>query len=167
MDTKKSIYIETSIPSFMAARTSSNVVIAGKQAVTHEFWESERQNYNLYVSVFVHEECSKGDPNVSKKRLDYLKDITILANTPDIEPLADVYMHLLSIPQRSRVDALHLAMCCVHSIDILLSWNCTHLVNIENMLRIQKQNDACGLFTPRMITPDFIVDNYMEVEINE
>jgi len=39
---KQSLYLETTIPSYLAARTSSNLVIAGRQAVTHDFWEDER-----------------------------------------------------------------------------------------------------------------------------
>jgi len=163
---KQSLYLETTIPSYLAARTSSNIVIAGRQAVTHEFWEDERDKYDLYVSSFVYEECSKGDSSVAKKRLELLKDIEVLENTPDIEPLADVYMRLLSIPQSKRIDALHLAICCVHDIEILLSWNCTHL-GTDSMLIAKKHNDAHGLFTPRMITPDSLVEKYTEVDFDE
>ena len=164
---KKSLYLETTIPSYLAARMSSNITIAGRQNVTHEFWEDERDKYDLYVSFFVHEECRKGDSNVSQKRLELLKGIDILENTPDVEPLADVYMRLLSIPQKSGVDSLHLAICAVYEIDILLTWNCTHLGN-DDILRIaQKYNDAHGLSTPRIITPDFLVGKYMEVDFDE
>jgi hypothetical protein len=163
---KQSLYLETTIPSYLAARTSSNLVIAGRQAVTHDFWEMERHKYSLYVSDFVYEECEKGDFVVAQRRLELLKDIIVLEETSDVEPLADVYMRLLSISQSKRVDALHLAMCCVHRMDILLSWNCSHL-GAESMQIAQKHNDAHGLFTPRMITPDALVDRYKEGDINE
>ena len=163
---KLSLYLETTIPSYLASRTSSHLVIAGRQAITHEFWESARYNYDLFVSGFVYEECGKGDPDAAKRRLKFLESITILETTPDVEPLADIYTRLLSIPQKSRVDALHLAMCCIHEIDILLSWNCTHL-GAESMQITQKYNDAHGLFTPRMITPDAIIERYAEVDFDE
>ena len=118
---KQSLYLETTIPSYLAARTSSNLVIAGRQAVTHDFWEDERHKYDLYVSDFVYEECEKGDIVVAKKRVEILSGIDILEETPDVEPLADVYMRLLSIPKSKRLDALHLAICCVYGIDILLT----------------------------------------------
>jgi predicted nucleic acid-binding protein len=163
---KSTLYLETTIPSYLAARTSSNITIAGRQNTTCDFWEEERHKYDLYVSSFVYEECRNGDPNVAKKRLELLKDIEVLENTPDVEPLADVYMRLLSIPQKKRLDALHLAICCVHGIDILLSWNCGHLGN-ESMRLAQKHNDKHGLFTPRMITPDYLVGKYLEVDFDE
>ena len=56
---KPSLYLETTIPSYLAARTSANIIIAGRQAVTHEFFESEKHKYNLYVSDYVYEECEK------------------------------------------------------------------------------------------------------------
>jgi len=142
------------------------MIIAGRQATTHEFWESERHKYDLFVSDFVYQECKSGDPEAAKRRLRFLDGITVLEETPVVEPLADVYTRLLSIPQKSRVDALHLAICCVHEIEILLSWNCTHL-GVESMRVVQKYNDANGLHTPRMITPDSLVGMYMEVDFDE
>ena len=163
---KQSLYLETTIPSYLAARMSSNITIAGRQNVTHEFWAEERHKYDLYISYFVFEECRKGDVLVAKKRLELLENITVLEETPEVEPLADVYMRLLSIPQNKRIDALHLAMCCVHKMNILLSWNCSHL-GAESMQIAQKHNDANGLFTPRMITPDALVNKYTEVDLDE
>ncbi|MDR2599263.1 MAG: type II toxin-antitoxin system VapC family toxin [Oscillospiraceae bacterium] len=163
---KLSLYLETTIPSYLAARMSSNITIAGRQNVTYEFWVEERHKYNLYISPYVFEECRKGDVLVAKRRLELLENITVLEETPDVEPLADVYMHLLSIPQSKRIDALHLAICCVHKMNILLSWNCSHL-GAESMQIAQKHNDTNGLFTPRMITPDALVNKYTEVDLDE
>jgi len=160
-DLKPSLYLETTIPSYLAARTSSNIITAGKQALTHDFWDLERHKYDLYVSDYVHEECEKGDILVANRRLALLDGIDILRKTPDVNLLADVYMNLLSIPQRSKIDAQHLAICCHYGIDILLSWNCTHL-GIESMQIVMKYNDNHGLLTPQMITPDYIVEKYKE-----
>jgi predicted nucleic acid-binding protein len=164
---KKSLYLETTIPSYMAGRISSNITIAGRQAITHDFWEDERSKYDLFISDYVIEECEKGNPIVAKKRLEILNGIDILDTTPDVEPLADVYMRILSIPKSKRLDALHLAICCVHGIDILLTWNCTHLGNEEVKRLAQRHNDAHGMPTPWMATPDFLVGKYMEVDFNE
>jgi len=95
-----------------------------------------------------------------------LNGIEALEDTPDVHTLADTYMKLLSTPQKNRIDALHLSICSINDIDILLSWNCTHL-GTENMLRVQKYNDAHGLSTPMMITPDSLAKKYMEVDFND
>jgi len=120
----------------------------------------------MFVSDYVYEECEKGDASAANRRLSWLKGIDILRKIPEVEPLADVYMSILSIPQKSKIDARHLAICCVYGINILLSWNCTHL-GAESMQIAQKYNDANGLLTPQMITPDSLVRKYMEVDFND
>ena len=160
---KQSVYLETTIPSYLAARTSSDLFIANRQATTHKFWENERQKYDLSISRYVLDECSQGDPDVAKRRLQLLDGIEILDDIPNVSTLANIYMRLLSIPQKNRIDAFHLAMCCVHEVNILLSWNCTHL-GVDSMQIIQKHNDKHGLFTPKMVTPDYLAGKNMEVD---
>lgn len=163
---KPSLYLETTIPSYLAARTSANIIIAGRQAVTHEFYESERDKYELYISDYVLRECVRGDANVAKRRLSWLEGIALLEIIPDVIPLAEEYMRILSIPQKSKIDAFHLAICCVHKVNILLSWNFAHLSS-GSMQIIQRYNDSRGLLTPQMLTPDVLVDRYKEVNFNE
>ena len=67
---RQSVYIETTIPSYLAAHPSSNLIVAGKQAVTREFFESERDRYDLYISEFVLRECEKGDPEAASRRME-------------------------------------------------------------------------------------------------
>ncbi len=38
---KQSIYIETTIPSYLTSRKSTDAIIAGRQAVTTRWWETE------------------------------------------------------------------------------------------------------------------------------
>jgi hypothetical protein len=154
---KQSVYLETTIPSYLAAHTSSNSIIAGKQAATHEFWKKEKHKYDLYVSDYVYEECEKGDPDAAIRRLNWIENITVLEKTPAVEPLANTYMQILSIPEKNRIDAFHLAICCVHEINILLSWNCAHL-GTASMQIVQRFNDARGLHTPQMTTPISITE---------
>jgi hypothetical protein len=163
---KPSLYLETTIPSYLAARTSKNIEIAVDQSTTHDFYETERHKYDLFVSGYVYEECSKGDPDAAKRRLDFLKGIAVLEETSDVAPLADVYMSLLSIPSDSRIDALHLAMCCIHRIRFLLTWNCKHL-GTRSMQIAQRYNDKHGLWMPELLTPKTLIAEYSEVNFDE
>ena len=43
---KQSVYVETTIPSYAAARTSSDTNIAGRQAATISFFELEQHMRN-------------------------------------------------------------------------------------------------------------------------
>ena len=46
----KSVYIESSVVSYLTARPSRDLVIAGHQAVTAEWWDDRRLRYDVYES---------------------------------------------------------------------------------------------------------------------
>ncbi|MCL2010484.1 MAG: type II toxin-antitoxin system VapC family toxin [Synergistaceae bacterium] len=153
----KSIYIETTIPSLAAGRPSRDMIIAGRQAITILFWENERHKYDLYVSQYVIDECSFGDANAAERRLNFLKNIPVIPKSELITTLAGKYQHLLGIPDRSKIDCFHLAVCVITEMDYLLSWNCTHL-GIHTFVKIQRYNEQQGLFTPLLITPEALME---------
>src|SRR5437899_2444817 len=55
------VYIETTVVSYLTARPNRDVVIAGHQQVTHEWWDTRRANYELCVSQLVLDEAGAGD----------------------------------------------------------------------------------------------------------
>jgi predicted nucleic acid-binding protein len=152
----KSLYIETTIPSLATARASRDTIIAGMQASAILFWENERNKYDLYISQYVLDECAKGDKDAAQKRLDFLKDITVLPRSDKIEVLADIYQSLLNIPEKAKTDCFHLATCVVSEIDYLLSWNCTHL-GIHTFIKLKEYNEKQSLWTPLLITPESLI----------
>jgi len=89
---------------------------------------------------------------MAQKRMALIKEIVALPNTVEISELAEIYLELLGIPDRAKVDCAHLATCVLNDMTYLLSWNCTHLGELTYE-KILKYNDTCGLPTPRLITP--------------
>jgi hypothetical protein len=155
---KKSVYIESTIPSYATARESKDVIKAARQAMTKLFWEHERHRYDLVSSQYVLDECSLGDMEASRKRLEFLSGIPILKKSKKIDELADVYQNLLGIPDRSKTDCLHLAICVIARIHFLLSWNCAHL-GINAYLKVRDYNEKHGpLWTPLLITPENLIN---------
>ena len=60
------------------------------------------------------------------------------------------------VPAEKPGDALQLAVCSVHKIDYLLSWNYAHLVNPISQERLK---EACGklqLRVPLLVSPESI-----------
>lgn len=57
---KQKVYIETTIPSYLAGRPSRDLVIAGNQELTREWWGGRRDDFDLYVSQFVLDEAGDG-----------------------------------------------------------------------------------------------------------
>ena len=78
MDEKSTVYLETTIPSYLTGWPSNDLVLAGKQVVTRRWWESRRHHYKLAVSQFVIDEASAGDSSAANKRLSVLEQIPLL-----------------------------------------------------------------------------------------
>ena len=159
---KSTVYIETTIPSYLTAKQSRDIFQLARQSITQQWWETKRQDYNLVTSDFTVTECRKGDPTAAQRRLDSIIGIPLLQITDAIESLSNSYMKLLSIPKDSMVDTLHLAICVVNQIDYLLTWNCKHLGPFT-MQRVQTYNNKHRLFVPILVTPEAFFD---EREIN-
>ena len=69
-----SVYLETSVISYLTARPSRDIVIAGHQQITHEWWENRRNVFDVYISEIVLREARGGDPQAAKERLAILVD---------------------------------------------------------------------------------------------
>ena len=153
----KTLYIETTVPSLATSKLSRDIIIAGRQASTNLFWETERHKYEVYISQYVIDECSLGDSNAADRRLEFLKGIAVIPISNTVVELADAYQILLRIPNRAKIDCFHLAVCVAAEIDYLLSWNCTHL-GIYTFVKLKEYNEKHGLFTPLLVTPEILLE---------
>src|SRR6267154_1901015 len=79
---KSRLYLETTIPSYLTSRPSRDLIIAGHQQVTREWWEKRRGIFQLYISQLVIDEASAGDPVAARERLKALRDLPLLDITP-------------------------------------------------------------------------------------
>jgi predicted nucleic acid-binding protein len=161
----KSVYIETTIPSLVTARPSRDIKELFRQEEAKDFWENERHKYDLYISRYVIEECEKGDTNAANKRLDLIKNIPHLPETPETENLAEEYFKYLEIPLKAKTDCFHLAVCVMNKIDFLISWNMIHLGQ-PTYRKIVLFNADRNLWLPELLTPDVFME-LMEKERKE
>ena len=152
-----SLYVESTIPSYATARDSRDVVKLAKQIVTRAFWNSKRHQFRLFVSAAVFDECTDGNPDAARRRLEFIEGINSYPVTAEIQQLAEIYRQLLNIPERAIVDCIHLAVCVTHNIDVLLTWNCTHL-GPASQKKAQAYNEKNGLWTPLLVTPETIAE---------
>src|SRR2546421_4783963 len=125
---KPSVYVETTVPSYLTAWPSRDLVRAAHQQITREWW-ARRDGFELYSSRLVVQECQAGDPQAAADRL------AALAGTPLLEPmseaaaLAEALMRGGPLPERAAADALHIAIAAGPGMKYLLTWNCTHIAN--------------------------------------
>jgi len=149
-----SVYIETTIPSYLTAWRSPELSMAAKQQTTRQWWDERREHFELFISDAVLLEASGGDPGAAKRRLEILDGIPVLSPQPEVDDIALSLIDRLALPKHAIMDAAHIAICVVHGMDYLLTWNCTHIANATYQPII---NDACGAFgysMPVICTPD-------------
>ena len=76
---KSRLYLETTIPSYLTSRPSRDLIIAGHQELTREWWEKRNDTFELYISQLVVDEASAGDPFAARERLKALQDLNTVA----------------------------------------------------------------------------------------
>lgn len=75
----QSVYIETTIPSYLTSRKSSQSALAADQDATRLWWDNQRGRFRVFTSVFTLAEAGAGDPALAGKRLDALDCIPLLS----------------------------------------------------------------------------------------
>ena len=148
------LYVETSIVSYLRSRPSAQVVAAARQLLTRKWWETERPNYELVTSQYVLDEAADGDAEVASGRLAALAGVPLLPVENAILAIADEILRQAILPRSASVDALHIAMVAHHQVDYLLTWNCSHIANARILPRVFDVLDGCGLPRPIICTPE-------------
>lgn len=154
---KPKTYLETTIVSYLAAASSSDVVIAGHQQITRNWWE-RRHRFELYVSAAVVDEVTRGDAMVARRRLAMLHDLPVLDLSAGVHQLAARLIAQHAVPARALVDAVHIAVTAVNEIDYLLTWNCRHIANAAVRGKIEETCRAEGLRAPVICTPEELME---------
>ena len=150
----KSVYIESSVISYLTARPSRDLVIAGHQAVTAEWWNERRLRYDVYVSPLVVEEVSAGDASAAEERLRVIADIPSVTIAADAESLASALLAANAVPANSARDALHVAIAATQGIDYLITWNFRHINNACTRTMVVNVVSDFGLVCPVLCSPE-------------
>ena len=153
-----SVYIETSIISYLTSKPSRDLIIAAHQQTTSEWWAKVRPNVECYVSPFVIDEASRGDDEYARKRLEAITDFSVLEVNEEIENLAQKYFLALDIPDKAKIDAFHLAIAAWHQMDYVLSWNCKHIASARVQKMLQNANARLGIYIPIVCTPEELME---------
>lgn len=150
----ESVYLETTFISYLVARPSRDVIVAGHQQTSHDWWANRRSAFECAVSQVVIDEASLGDPTEAQKRLAIIAGLLTLQVTTEAEALTQAIMAAGMLPPHAFPDAAHVAVASTHSIDYLLTWNCKHLANAQIARRIELVCGKLGYRMPIICTPD-------------
>lgn len=140
------LYIETSVFGFYFDEDPHN---RDKRSTTRTLFEQLRQGlFEGYVSDVVLRELQEtSDPELRER----LKDLIVLADVlpirmeSDVEYLSKLYIERGAIPAVKIDDAVHLALAVTNlRIDVLVSWNCRHIVNTNVKRQVRALTEEAG-----------------------
>lgn len=155
---KQTVYVETSVISYLAGRPARDLVVAAHQELTHEWWDERSSGFQLVISELVEQEAGAGDPAASRVRLATIEGIAILALSDEALSIAEHLVDSGPIPPEAAADALHIAIAAANGVDYLLTWNCKHLANASLRVRIAALLEHAGYASPVICTPEELME---------
>jgi hypothetical protein len=121
MQTKKTVDIESSVISYLTSRPNRGIIIAGRQAITLDWWENHRHRFQLCISILVKEEISRGDATAAQLQLEKVAEIPNLAISDEAVRIAEWLLNAGAVPKGSEEDALHIGIAAAQGADFLLT----------------------------------------------
>jgi hypothetical protein len=115
------VYVETSVLGYLTTWPSGDLVVAGRQKVTHDWWRYALNAFDLVVSELVLQEASAGDPQAVRDRLEAIKDLPVLVADQESQDLAGALVARGAVPSTERADAAHIAAAVVNGIEYLVT----------------------------------------------
>lgn len=154
---KPKVYIETTIPSYLTAWPSRDLVRAAHQQITQEWWQS-RDRFELFVSQVVLREASDGDQEAAARRVQAIEHFPVLRLTDEATTFARTLIKEGPLPDKAVLDALHIAIAVTSGMDYLLTWNCTHIANATMRNKIDAVCRSRGYEPPVICTPEELME---------
>ena len=155
---KAKVYIETTVISYLTVRPNRDVVIAGHQKITRDWWQTCRERFDAVASQLVVREASAGDSRAAQERLAKLATLTLLEVTEEAVLLAQELVSTGAVPEKAAEDALHLAIAVTNGVEYLLTWNCKHLANATMRTKIEDVCRSVGYEPVIICTPEELLE---------
>jgi hypothetical protein len=149
----ETIYIETTVVSYLVANPNRDSILAAHQKLTRQWWQDERQRYQCVTSREVLREAGMGDAEMSRRRAEALAGLTVLKVEDSARKLARAIVAEKILPPAAVSDAVHAVVASQHQVNILLTWNCRHLANPHSLGKLREFMARHGLVLPEICTP--------------
>ncbi len=154
------VYVETSVVSYLTAWPSRDLVIAAQQAVTRERWRAAPERFVLVASELVFTEAAAGDTDAARARLTALEIVIRLDTTEDAAALTRRLLEFGAFPREAAADAAHVGIAATNRVDYLLTWNFRHIANAAVRSRIERVCRKAGYEPPVICTPNELMEEY-------
>lgn len=150
---KEIVYIETTVVSLLVSEPSRDLIIAGNQQATRDWWEHRSGSFLCVTSDETLTESARGDVELARRRLAALKSLPVVPIGSESADLAAEFLRTGALPPRAKSDAIHLAVATISGADYLLTWNCRHLANAQILRRLEREAVRFGWKLPTVCTP--------------
>lgn len=155
---KQTVYIETSIVSYLTARPSNDLRAMANQTTTNEWWESRKPKFEVYISEFVVAEASQGHAEAAERRMAVIADLPELEVTEAVRKLGKHLVLHGPLPVGAEIDAYHIAVAAVSGMDYLLTWKCKHIANAAMRPKVEAICRDHGFEPPTICTPQELME---------
>jgi predicted nucleic acid-binding protein len=151
------LYFDTSIFNFAFAED----IPREKEVTLRLFEELKKGRYEVFVSEVVIREINRAPQEKAIKLRDLIKKINPIELILDdnSQALAKEYIRQGVIPPRYEDDALHIAVASVNNLDVIVSWNFTHIVKLKTKREVVGINTLMGYKPIEISSPWEVVEN--------
>ena len=123
------------------------------------FDEVGRRGITLVVSDLLEAELMRAPQHVKNYLNKYWqKQIENVELTKEAAQLADKYIAEEVVGKTSRADCQHIAIATLHKVDVLVSWNFKHIVNLKRIRGYNSVNLRLGYAMLEIRTPKEIIE---------
>jgi hypothetical protein len=128
-------------------------------ADTRELWAQRSQGLWVFLSSgLVAEEISDAPPEVRRTfKETFNRAEELLPITGEIEDLALEYLRAGVVSAKFEDDARHVAICTIHRVDHIVSWNFKHLVNVRRSAGFNAVNLLQGFPPVSIVNPKELI----------
>jgi hypothetical protein len=123
------VYIETSVWSFVFAED-----VPEYRADTMTFFDlCRRRVFEPHISNAVLGEIQFAQPPLRMHLEELIRDVkpALLPWVTEADDLAEAFVREKAVPPSKPQDARHVAIAVAHGLDVLVSWNFRHIVNLR------------------------------------
>ena len=122
------------------------------------FDEFLREEYKLVISDLTVRELVNAPEKVSTLLRDLKIDFEVIAVTQESIDLATHYINEKVVGQTSLDDCIHIATATIHKLDLLVSWNFKHIVNVIRIRGYNSINLRNGYSTLEIRSPKDLIN---------
>lgn len=120
----------------------------------------KNKKYDGYITEIALIEVDRAPNNIKVGLSNKIKEVkfNILEETKDCLELAEEFIKVGIFSQESRDDGRHIAIAVINNMDVIVSWNFKHMVNIKKKKSVNTVNLKCGYKQIDIVSPYEVVD---------